>query len=88
MSEDRSSRITREKAEAFDSYQIKFTERSLAQAETAAAFFKAQGYGKPFILEDTVRGVRKAGWFDSPIRFEGYEECAIDLAFRFLEARL
>jgi hypothetical protein len=88
MSEDRTSRITREKAPPFDSYEVKFTARKLADANAVDAFFDQQGFGKPFILEDTVRGVRKVGWFDSAIRHEARDECDIDLSFRFLEARL
>jgi hypothetical protein len=87
MSEDRTSRITREKAPPFDSYEIKFTQRMIADSNDVDAFFDAHGFGKPFILEDTVRGVRKIGWFDSPIRHEGNDECSIDLSFRFLEMR-
>jgi hypothetical protein len=88
MSEDRRSRITRDKAPPFDSYEIKFTSQSLQESNDVDAFFDQQGFGKPFILEDTVRGIRKVGWFDSAIKHEGYEECAHDISFRFLEARL
>jgi hypothetical protein len=88
MSEDRTSRVTRDKARPFDSYEIKFTQRSLNESNEIDAFFDAQRFGKPFILEDKVRGIRKVGWFDSPIAHEGYDTCAIDLSFRFLEAPL
>jgi hypothetical protein len=88
MSEDRTSRITREKAPPYDSYPIKFTQRSLQETNDVDAFFDAHGFGKLFILEDKLRGIRKVGWFDSPIRHEGQDECAIDLSFQFLEARL
>lgn len=88
MSEDRSSRITREKARPFDSYPIRLTSRTLADSNAVDAFFDAQGFGKPFILEDKVRGIRKVGWFDSPIRHEARDECDIDLSFQFLEARI
>lgn len=88
MTEDRSSRFTREKAEAFDAYQLKFASRTLTEAETVALFFRSHGYGKLFILDDALRGIRRVGWFDSAIRFEGADECAIDMAFRFLEAKL
>jgi len=88
MSEDRSSRITREKAPPYDSYPVKLTSRTLADSNAVDAFFDAQGLGKAFILEDKVRGIRKVGWFDSPIRHEARDECDIDLAFQFLEARL
>jgi len=88
MSEDRSSRITREKAPAYDSYPVKFTERSLTESNSVDAFFDAHGFGKRFILEDKLRGIRKVGWFDSIIHHDGYDECVIDLSFQFLEARL
>src|SRR5262249_40098984 len=87
MSEDRSSRVTREKSSPFDSYEVKFTALTLAQSNQVDAFFDAQGFGKAFILDDTVRGIRKVGWFDSPIRHESRDECDNDVAFRFLEAR-
>jgi hypothetical protein len=88
MSEDRRKRVTRDKSPSFDSYELKFLARSLTESNTVDAFFDAHGFGKMFIFEDTVRGVRKVGWFDSPIRHEGEDECDIDLSFRFLEARL
>jgi hypothetical protein len=88
MSEDRTSRITRDKAPPFDSYPIKLTSRTLADCNTIDAFFDQQRFGKLFILEDKVRSLRKVGWFDSPIRHEARDECDIDLAFQFLEARL
>jgi hypothetical protein len=88
MSEDRTRRITREKATPYDSYPVKLTSRTLADCNAVDAFFDAQGYGKLFILEDKVRGIRKVGWFDSSIRREARDECSIDLAFQFLEARL
>jgi hypothetical protein len=88
ISEDRSNRITREKAPAHDSYQVKLTARTLTDCNAIDAFFDTHGFGKLFILEDAVRGVRKVGWFDSPIRHEARDECDIDLAFQFLEARL
>jgi hypothetical protein len=88
MSEDRTSRITREKAPAYDTYPVKLTSRTLADSNAVDAFFDAKGYGKPFILEDKVRGIRKVGWFDSVIRHEARDECDIDLSFQFLEARI
>jgi hypothetical protein len=39
-------------------------------------------------LKDKVRGIRKVGWFDSPIRHEARDECDIDLSFQFPEARI
>jgi hypothetical protein len=88
MSEDRKSRIVREKSGIFDDYEIKFTQRTLAESDAVDAFWDAQGYGKLFILEDKVRDIRKVGWFDSAINHEGYDTCAIDLSFRFVEASL
>jgi hypothetical protein len=88
MSEDRSSRITREKAPPFDSYQIRLASRTLTDSNAVDAFFDAKGLGTPFILEDELRGIRKVGWFDSGIRHEARDECDIDLSFQFLEARL
>jgi len=88
MSEDRTSRITREKAPAYDTYPITLTSRTLADSNAVDAFFDAKGLGKPFILEDKIRGIRKVGWFDSAIRHEARDECDIDLSFQFLEARI
>jgi hypothetical protein len=88
MSEDRTSRITREKAPPYDSYPVKLTSRTLADSNAVDEFFDAKGFGKPFILEDKVRGIRKVGWFDSRIRHEARDECDIDLSFQFLEARI
>jgi hypothetical protein len=80
MSEDCTSRITREKAPPYPSNQARLLARSLTDANTVDAFFDQQGFGKLFILEDKVRNIRKAGWSDSPIRHEGNDECAIDLS--------
>lgn len=88
MSEDRSSRSVREKAPPFDSYPIKLLSRTLANCNTLDAFFDAHGFGKMFILDDSIRGIRKVGWFESAIRHEARDECDIDIAFQFLEARL
>jgi hypothetical protein len=88
MSEDRSSRITREKAPPYDSYQIRLVSRTLTDSNAVDAFFDAKGLGTPFILEDELRGIRKVGWFDSGIRHEARDECDIDLSFQFLEARI
>jgi hypothetical protein len=88
MSADRKNRITRDKAPPYDSYPIKLTSRSLTESNAVDGFFDQQGFGKPFILEDKARGLRKVGWFDSKIAHEARDECDIDLAFQFLEARL
>ena len=88
MSEDRSRRAARRKSPPFDSYEVKYLSRSLTESNTVDAFFDAHEFGRLFILDDKVRNVRRVGWFDSPIRHEGNDECAIDLSFRFLEARL
>jgi hypothetical protein len=87
VSEDRTSRSSREKSPPYDSYEIKFISRTLDECNEVDDFFDAHGFGKLFILEDTLRGIRKAGWFDSIIHHEGNDQCAIDLSFRFLEAR-
>jgi hypothetical protein len=87
-SEDRRGRATRDKSPSHDAYEVKFTARTLTETNTVDAFFDAHGFGTLFILDDTVRGVRKVGWFDSEIRHEARDECDIDLSFRFLEARL
>jgi len=87
-SEDRTSRITREKAPPYDSYPVRLTSRTLTDSNAVDAFFDAKGFGKPFILEDKVRNIRKVGWFDSGIRHEARDECDIDLSFQFLEARI
>lgn len=88
MSEDRKRRVTRDKSPSFDSYEVKFVSRTLAEMNSVDAFFDSHGFGKLFIFDDAVRGIRKVGWFDSPIRHEGKDECDHDLSFRFLEARL
>lgn len=88
MSEDRSSRSVREKSPPFDSYRVKLAARTLTDCNAVDAFFDAHGFGKLFILEDKVRGIRKVGWFDSKIAHEARDECDIDLAFQFLEARI
>lgn len=88
MSEDRTRRSTREKSPPHDSYEVKLTARSLANVQAVDAFFDSHGFGKMFILDDAVRGVRKVGWFDSAIRHESRDECDNDISFRFLEARL
>ena len=85
MSEDRSSRIVRYKSDPYDDYEVKFAARLLSESNAVDDFWDEQGYDRPFILEDTVRGVRKVGWFDSEIQHEGAEECAQDLSFRFTE---
>jgi hypothetical protein len=88
LSEDRTNRITRDKAAPFDSYEVKFLALSLSESNVIDAFFDAQGFGRPFILEDKLRGIRKIGWFDSSIKHEASEQCDIDLSFRFLEAKI
>lgn len=87
-SEDRTSVITREKSPPYDSYEVRFAARTLAEAASVDAFFDSHGFGKTFILVDSVRGVRKPGRFDSIIHHEGNEECAQDISFRFKEARV
>jgi hypothetical protein len=88
MSEDRTSRIVREKAAPYDSYPVKYVARTQDEVQTICDFWDQQSYGKPFILEDPNRGVRLAGWFDSEIEIESRDECDNDISFRFLEARL
>jgi hypothetical protein len=86
MSEDRSSRIVREKSSSYDDYEIKLTARPLTDSDAVDAFWDDQGYGKLFILEDKVRNIRKIGWFDSEIEHEGEDTCSHNLSFRFTEA--
>jgi hypothetical protein len=83
MSEDRTSRIVREKAAPYDSYRVRYLQRDLEESNEVDDFWDVQGYGSPFILEDLNRGIRKIGWFDSEIEHEDGD--AFDLSFLFEE---
>lgn len=79
------SRSTRIKRDAYEAFEFKFNNRSVAEAEAARAFVNLHYPGLRCIVTDALRSVRKVGYFDSDLNLEANGACQFSYSFRFQE---
>lgn len=82
----RTARVKDKDGKAFRSYEVRLTQRTVADLQAVIAFFDAHYPSKRFILEDKREGIRLIVYFDSDLRWEGNARCGIDISFRVIEA--
>lgn len=86
-SEDRrrAARVKDYNNEPFESFELIFQNRNLAEHAAASDFWDEHHPDKRFIFTDAHRSVRKVVYFDSNISNEGNATCATTYSFRVIE---
>jgi hypothetical protein len=82
----RASRIKDKDGLSFDAWELTFSNKTVAELETALAFFDTHYPGVSFIFDDKLRNKRKVVYFDSNIAVEAGSGCDVDFSFRVVEA--
>jgi hypothetical protein len=88
VAEDRSrtARVKDKGGLSFEAFEVTFSNKNVAELQTAHDFFDRFYPGKKFIFEDKLRNIRKIVYFDSNISHEADASCAINFSFRINEA--
>lgn len=88
QSENRAGRATRVKNannEAFETHELVFQNRNLAELAAVQDFWDEHYPGKRFILTEAHRGIRLVMWFDSDIAHTADASCATTYTFRAIQ---
>lgn len=78
----RSSRVKDKDGLPYESFELKFANRDLAEVNAAMAFWDEHYPQKRFIYMDKIRNIRLVQYFDSDVNVEGDVTCSMDYAFR------
>jgi len=82
----RTSRVKDKDGLSFQTREVSFINKDLADLERALAFWEFYYPGKRFILLDRLRKKWIVCYFDSNLRWEADSSCAVDISFRIKEA--